>query len=63
MTVLDIKKLWKKKTPITVLTAHDYISGKIADTAGADIILVGDSLSMVALGYDNTNEIELDVSN
>lgn len=62
VTLLDIKKLWKKKVPIAVLTAHDYISAKIADASGVDMILVGDSLSMVALGYENTNEIELDVS-
>lgn len=61
VTILDIKKLWKKKIPITVLTAHDFISGKIADASGVDIVLVGDSLSMVSLGYENTNEIELDV--
>lgn len=61
-TILDLKKLWKKNIPISVLTAHDYISGKIADASGVDMVLVGDSLSMVALGYENTNEIELDVS-
>lgn len=45
---------------LKVLTAHDYISAKIAEQAGVDVILIGDSLSMVALGYDNTNEITLD---
>lgn len=59
-TLMDINKLYRNNTPITVLTAHDYISSKIANAAGVDIILVGDSLSMVALGYTNTNEIELD---
>lgn len=42
------------------MTAHDYISAVLADRAGVDIVLVGDSLSMVALGYENTNEITLD---
>lgn len=60
VTLLDIRKLYKQQKPIAVLTAHDYISGKIADQAGVDIVLVGDSLAMVALGYDNTNEIELE---
>ncbi|KAF5095346.1 hypothetical protein D0Z00_003174 [Geotrichum galactomycetum] len=59
-TLADIHKLYRNNTPITVLTAHDYISGKIASAAAVDMILVGDSLSMVALGYTNTNEIELD---
>lgn len=59
-TLADIHKLWRTNSPISVLTAHDYISGKIAAAAGVDMILVGDSLSMVALGYTNTNEIELD---
>ncbi len=43
-----------------MLTAHDYISGKIANDANVDIVLVGDSLSMVALGYEDTNEIPFD---
>lgn len=42
------------------MTAHDYISARIAEKAGVDIILIGDSLSMVALGYQDTNEITLD---
>ncbi|MGB3201231.1 MAG: 3-methyl-2-oxobutanoate hydroxymethyltransferase [Nodosilinea sp.] len=40
--------------PIAVLTAWDVMSGQIVDQAGADIVLVGDSLAMVALGYDTT---------
>lgn len=42
------------------MTAHDYISAKIAEQANVDIILVGDSLSMVSLGYADTNEISLE---
>lgn len=52
---------WKQeRRPITVLTAWDYISGKIADQAGVDIALVGDSLAMVVLGYENTLPLTLD---
>lgn len=58
-TLADIRKLYNRGQPIAMLTAHDYISAKIAASAGVDLILVGDSLSMVALGYDNTNEMEL----
>ncbi|MEM6836022.1 MAG: 3-methyl-2-oxobutanoate hydroxymethyltransferase [Cyanobacteria bacterium P01_C01_bin.120] len=52
---------WKQQgQPVAVLTAWDYMSGRIADQAGADMILVGDSLAMVALGYDNTLPLTLD---
>ncbi|MBR1617662.1 3-methyl-2-oxobutanoate hydroxymethyltransferase [bacterium] len=42
---------------ITVLTAYDYSSAKFIDEAGIDVILVGDSLAQVVLGYENTTDI------
>ncbi|MEM0979579.1 MAG: 3-methyl-2-oxobutanoate hydroxymethyltransferase [Cyanobacteria bacterium P01_H01_bin.58] len=52
---------WKKTgRSVAVLTAWDFISGQIADQAGADMVLVGDSLAMVALGYENTLPLTLD---
>ncbi|WP_008311360.1 3-methyl-2-oxobutanoate hydroxymethyltransferase [Leptolyngbya sp. PCC 6406] len=52
---------WKQEQrPIAVLTAWDVISGNLADQAGADLILVGDSLAMVALGYDTTLPLTLE---
>ncbi|CCH46692.1 3-methyl-2-oxobutanoatehydroxymethyltransferase [Wickerhamomyces ciferrii] len=56
----DIRQLYNSNTKISVLTAHDYISGKIANDSDVDMILVGDSLAMVALGYEDTNEIPFD---
>jgi 3-methyl-2-oxobutanoate hydroxymethyltransferase len=50
----------RKGDPITVMTAHDFPSGHVADHAGMDIILVGDSLAMVALGMEDTSEIILE---
>jgi len=40
--------------PITCLTAYDYASARLVDEAGVDMVLVGDSLGMVMLGYENT---------
>jgi len=49
--------LYRKNEPITVITAHDFPSAHVADQAGMDIVLVGDSLAMVALGMDDTSEV------
>lgn len=56
-TVNTIKKLKKDGRKITVLTAYDYSTAKYLDEAGVDIILVGDSLANVALGYNSTQKI------
>lgn len=59
-TLLDIQKAYTDKKPIAMVTSYDYITGKFAETADMDINLVGDSLAMTALGYEDTNEITLD---
>jgi 3-methyl-2-oxobutanoate hydroxymethyltransferase len=60
ISINDIRKLYESKTPIAVLTAHDFITGRYADESQADVVLVGDSLAMTALGYEDTNEIPFD---
>ncbi|KAH3673721.1 hypothetical protein WICPIJ_009703 [Wickerhamomyces pijperi] len=60
VTISTIAKLHSTQSKITMLTAYDYISAKIADSSGVDIVLVGDSLAMASLGYDDTNEIPFD---
>ena len=51
----------KGKTKIRMVTAYDYPMAKIASRAGADIILVGDSVANVVLGYDDTLSVDMDV--
>lgn len=61
ITLHSIRKLYDSNIPIAVMTAHDYPSGSYVERAEMDICLVGDSLAMVTLGYETTNEITLDV--
>jgi 3-methyl-2-oxobutanoate hydroxymethyltransferase len=59
ITVPAIRAM-KAAQRIGMLTAYDYPSAKVVDTAGADIILVGDSLGMVVLGYPDTLSVTVD---
>ncbi|NEQ39345.1 MAG: 3-methyl-2-oxobutanoate hydroxymethyltransferase [Okeania sp. SIO3I5] len=52
---------WKQKgRPIVALTAYDYTIAQLLDNAGVDLILVGDSLGMVTLGYETTIPVTLE---
>jgi 3-methyl-2-oxobutanoate hydroxymethyltransferase len=57
VTLNTLRSMYRKGEPITVLTAHDFPSGHVADAAGMEMVLVGDSLAMVALGMEDTSEV------
>ncbi|KFA76239.1 hypothetical protein S40288_03592 [Stachybotrys chartarum IBT 40288] len=57
VTLGTLRSLHNKGEPITMITAHDFPSAHVADHAGMDMILVGDSLAMVALGMEDTSEV------
>jgi len=58
--VLTFQKLKDNNEKIAMLTAYDYSTAQVIDEAQIDGILVGDSLAMVALGYENTYNITID---
>ncbi|KAL4929039.1 3-methyl-2-oxobutanoate hydroxymethyltransferase ECM31 [Aspergillus undulatus] len=60
VTLQTLRNLYKKGEPITMLTAHDFPSAHVAEVAGMEMVLVGDSLAMVALGMQDTSEVTLD---
>ena len=53
--------LKQRRQAIVVATAYDYPTGLAVDTGGADAVLVGDSLGMVALGFDSTIPVTMDI--
>ncbi|MBS3131596.1 3-methyl-2-oxobutanoate hydroxymethyltransferase [Candidatus Woesearchaeota archaeon] len=58
ITAQQIKSM-KGKGRIAMLTAYDYSTAKVMDEAGIEIVLVGDSLGMVVLGYDTTQKVTM----
>lgn len=56
----DFKKYKHENKKIAMLTAYDYPTAGICEEAGVDVILVGDSLGMVVLGYDSTTSVTMD---
>ena len=60
ITVLDIQKMKEERRNITMLTAYDYPFARILDSAGVDILLVGDSSGSVIAGYENTLPVTMD---
>ncbi len=60
VTVPALAEMKRQGKPISALTAYDYSSSRLADEAGIDLLLVGDSLAMVVLGHDNTLAVTVD---
>jgi 3-methyl-2-oxobutanoate hydroxymethyltransferase len=60
VTIADMRQMKEKKEKIPMLTAYDYVTAKMVDEAGAPLILVGDSLGMVILGYESTIPVTMD---
>ena len=60
VTMPALTEMKRQGKPISALTAYDYSSSRIADEAGIDLLLVGDSLAMVVLGHENTLAVTVD---
>jgi 3-methyl-2-oxobutanoate hydroxymethyltransferase len=59
-TIIQIKEMKQKGKKIPMLTAYDYATAKLIDGVGVPLILVGDSLGMVVLGYESTIPVTMD---
>jgi len=60
VSITEIKEMKQRKEKIPMLTAYDYVTAKMVDDAGVPLILVGDSLGMVMLGYESTIPVTMD---
>jgi len=60
VTITEIKEMKQRKEKIPMLTAYDYVTAKVVDEAGVPLILVGDSLGMVMLGYESTIPVTME---
>jgi 3-methyl-2-oxobutanoate hydroxymethyltransferase len=60
VTISEIKEMKQRQGKIPMLTAYDYITARMVDEAGVPLILVGDSLGMVMLGYESTIPVTME---
>src|SRR5689334_10861585 len=60
VTLADIAKMHAEKQRIAMLTAYDYPTARVIDDAGVPLILVGDSVGMVMLGYEETVRVSME---
>ena len=60
MTIPRVAEMKKAGEPVVMVTAYDFPSGQVAEEAGVDIVLVGDTAAMVVLGHDATTPVGMD---
>lgn len=60
VTLRSLRELADAGTPIVMVTAYDFVSGRVAERAGVDMVLVGDSGAQVVLGLPDTTSVTLD---
>ncbi|MBV9772861.1 MAG: 3-methyl-2-oxobutanoate hydroxymethyltransferase [Gemmatimonadetes bacterium] len=60
LTTTSLREMKRREEKIAAITAYDYLFARLVDEAGADVVLVGDSLAQVVLGYDSTLPVTLD---
>ncbi|HET8635821.1 MAG TPA: 3-methyl-2-oxobutanoate hydroxymethyltransferase, partial [Acidobacteriaceae bacterium] len=60
ITFQTLQEKKRAHQPVTALTAYDYATARLEDEAGVDLILVGDSLAMVVMGYETTLPVTVD---
>jgi 3-methyl-2-oxobutanoate hydroxymethyltransferase len=60
ITTADVREMKKRGQKIVMMTAYDYPTARLVDEAGTDMILVGDTLGMVVLGYDSTLPVTME---
>jgi len=60
VSILDVQQAKEENRKLTMMTAYDYPFGLLADEAGIDIVLVGDSLGMVVMGLEGTVEVNME---
>jgi 3-methyl-2-oxobutanoate hydroxymethyltransferase len=60
LPLTDLADMKRRRERIVMVTAYDYPSGSLADAAGVDIVLVGDSAAMTVLGYESTVPATMD---
>jgi 3-methyl-2-oxobutanoate hydroxymethyltransferase len=60
ITILDLQKMKDSGEKITMLTAYDYPTARMLDESGVDVLLIGDSVGNVMMGYENTLPVTMD---
>ena len=60
VTIPQLAEMKRRGEPIVMVTAYDYPSAQVAEEAGVDLVLVGDTAAMTVLGYDSTVPVSMD---